>query len=203
MNFEISFKALLLSIVIAVFSVPVAFAQSEMDNWELEVGLYGFIPVSVDGSSTVDGGTVGLDLGPDEIFDIFQFAIAGRAEGWRNKNNSDGSAFGFVIDANYVDLGLDATVGGVGGVNVDIRQAYADFLLGYKFASIKTDAQSDQALTFDVTGGMRYNYMRQKIKVSPALPAPFTVNLGSDETWLEPVVGARANYRIMIDGILY
>mgnify|MGYP000200472997 CR=1 FL=1 len=80
--------------------------------WTWTIGAYAFVPLSVEGSSTVNGGTVNLDLGPSEIFDLLEFAISGRVEGWRETDAGDGSAFGVVFDGQYVNLG--AEIGGIG-----------------------------------------------------------------------------------------
>lgn len=165
--------------------------------WTFEVGGYAFVPVSVEGTSTVDGGAVDLDLGPDEIFDLLQFAFSGRAEAWRKRDVDDGSAFGFVFDGQYVNLGLsNQNIGPAAGgtVKADIRQGIVDALIGYRFAALSTGANPDQRIEVDVTAGARYNYLRQKIQVTPGLPAPFTANLGEDKQWVSPVIGARANF---------
>lgn len=167
--------------------------------WTVEIGLYGFVPLSVEGSSTVDGGTVDLDLGPSEIFDLFQFAISGRVEAWRDLGKADGSALGIVFDAQYVDLGEEPSgigPGGAGEVDIDIQQGIVELLAGYRFPRVDLDDSGSQALVFDVMGGARYNYLRQKIDVTPGLAAPFTENLGGDERWVEPVFGGRVTWVI-------
>ncbi|MES0811439.1 hypothetical protein ABLO27_18275 [Roseibium sp. SCPC15] len=163
------------------------------------MGAYAFIPISVQGSSTVDGGTVDLDLGPDEIFDLFQFAISGRFEGWRDLGRGDGSAAGFVLDGQYVNLGASPNnVGprGNGKVDVDIQQGIVDMLAGYRFPTLGAGTASGGSLDIDVTAGARFNYLRQKIDVTPGIPAPFNANLGDDKYWLEPVIGARGTYHV-------
>lgn len=164
--------------------------------WTVEAGIYAFIPVSVEGTSTVDGGAVDLDLGLDEIFDLFQFAISGRLEVWHNLERQDGSGAGFILDGQYVNLGLDdSDIGPAGGgdVDADIRQAMIDFLAAYRFPELTLDEAGGQSVAFDIMAGGRYNFLRQQIDVSPGLPVPFTANLGGDEHWIEPVVGARIN----------
>jgi hypothetical protein len=37
----------------------------QVSPWTVEIGGYGFIPLSVEGTSTVNGGSTNLDLGPD------------------------------------------------------------------------------------------------------------------------------------------
>lgn len=177
---------------------PPAYEPIEkVSPWTFELGAYGFIPVSINGTSTVDGGAVDLDMGLSDALDLLQFAISGRGEAWRQRAANDGSAFGFVLDAQYVNLGLsNQGIGPAGGgtVKADIRQGIIDAAVGYRFPSIATGSGPDQRLEFDVTAGARYNYIRQKIQVIPGLPAPFTQNLGGDKHWVSPMIGARANF---------
>ncbi|CTQ72086.1 outer membrane protein [Roseibium alexandrii] len=182
---------------LAVKQTPVFEPIEGASAWTFDVGGYAFIPLSVEGTSTVDGGAVDLDLGPNEVFDLFQFAVSGRAEAWRKRGVNNGSAFGFVLDGQYVNLGLsNQKIGPASGgtVKADIRQGVVDALIGYRFASLSTGAAAEQRIEFDVTAGARYNYLRQKIQVIPGLPAPFTANLGEDKHWVSPVIGARANF---------
>lgn len=174
-----------------------AFAEGDASRWTFEVGTYAFVPLSVQGSSTVDGGKVDLDLGPSEIFDLLEFALAGRFEAWRENPVGNGSAVGFILDANYVDLQLnksDIGPGGAGKVDADIRQGIVDFMLGYRFPRINSETARGQYTEIDLMAGARYNYLRQKIDVTPGLPFPFTANLGGDRDWVSPVIGARAKW---------
>ncbi|WP_422040663.1 outer membrane protein [Roseibium sp.] len=206
-----AFKATYISVALAAISViSPAFAadpalngvpfvkQSEAPSpWTFELGAYGFVPLSVKGTSVVDGGAVDLDMGPEEIFDLLQFAISGRGEGWRMRDAADGSAFGLVIDAQYVNLGLSQqNIGPAAGgtVKADIRQGIIDAMVGYRFAPLATGSGPGQRIEFDVMAGARYNYLRQKIQVVPGLPAPFVADLGEDKHWVSPVIGARANF---------
>lgn len=120
-------------------SAPTPEPIVQSSPWTFALGAYAFIPLSVQGSSTVNGGTVDLDLGPNEIFNLFQFAISGRIEGWRDLGKGDGSAFGFVLDGQYVNLGDTLkNVGplGSGKVDIDVRQGIVDMLAGYRFPTI-------------------------------------------------------------------
>ena len=190
----------------AVAALPILFAatpgmaaepeetQSPPSAWTFEAGAYAFVPLSVQGTSTISGGTVDLDLGPEEIFELFEFAISGRFEGWRDLGRGDGSAIGFVFDGQYVNLGANkAGIGprSAGTVDIDIRQSLVDFIVGYRFPRIDLNNGPGQALSFDVQAGARYNFLRQKVDITPGLPRPFTVNLGEDQHWVEPVIGAR------------
>lgn len=180
-------------------SAPAPEPIVQSSPWTFALGAYAFIPLSVQGSSTVNGGTVDLDLGPNEIFNLFQFAISGRFEGWRDLGKGDGSAFGFVLDGQYVNLGDTLkNVGplGSGKVDIDVRQGIVDMLAGYRFPTIGRGSETGTSLDIDLTAGARYNFLRQKIDVTPGLPAPLTANLGGDKHWLEPVIGARGTLHL-------
>ncbi|MEP4767512.1 MAG: hypothetical protein ABJY83_06370 [Roseibium sp.] len=176
---------------------PAVEPVEEISPWEFELGVYAFVPVSVEGTSVVDGGSVNLDLDLGDVVDLLEFAASGRAEAWRKLDVANGSAFGFVFDAQYVNLGLKKqNIGPASGgtVKVDIRQGIIDTMVGYRLPSVSMGADSNQRIDFDVTAGARYNYLRQRIDVTPGLVAPFTRNLGDDKHWVSPVIGARANF---------
>jgi len=169
----------------------------EASPWTFDVGIYAFIPVSVKGTSTVDGGSVGLDLQGSDIWKLLNFAISGRGEAWRARSAKDGSAFGFVLDGQYVDLNVERQgfgPTGSGEIEADIRQAIVDMMIGYRFAAVPIGAKLDKRVEVDMTTGIRYNYLRQKIEVTPGLPPPLAANLGGDRSWISPVVGLRTNW---------
>lgn len=164
--------------------------------WTVDLGLYAFFPTSVKGTSTVNGGTVELDVGLKDVFDLLEFALAGRVEAWRDRPDNDGSAFGFVLDGYYFDLGIDADgLGPASGtsLDVDIRQGVIDLMAGYRLPQVNL-SNSGQALIFEVMAGARFNFLRQKIKITPGLPFPFVIDLGGDKEWVEPVIGTRATW---------
>ena len=177
--------------------LPPADERIAASAWTFDAGVYAFLPLSVQGTSTVNGGSVDLDLGPSEIFDLVQGAISGRAEAWRNSGSGDGSGFGFIFDGQYVNLGVNReNVGPSSGatVDVDVQQGIVDVMAGYRLPTVYFDQSSGQAVIFDIMAGGRYNYLRQKIDITPGLPPPFTANLGGDRHWISPVIGARANW---------
>lgn len=184
--------------VIGVSGGP-ASAEETISPWTFEVGTYAFVPLSVDGTSTVDGGTVDLDLEPSDVFDLLEFAIAGRFEAWRASPAGDGSGMGFIIDATYVDLGLDESgigPGSAGEVDADIRQGVVDMMFAYRFPHIKSDASRLRYTEIDLMAGARYNYLKQEIDVTPGLSPTFTANLGGDRDWVSPVIGGRVTWAL-------
>jgi len=187
-------RIIILTPLILCMSVGSALAD---DKWTFDMGGYAFVPVSVKGTSTVDGGSVELDLGLDDVLDLLEIALAARVEGWRASPNNDGSAFGFILDAQYVDLAFNTDILGpisVTPLRADIRQFIVDMMVGYRLPQVNLP-NSGQALIFDIMAGARYNVLRQKIKLRPGLPIlPSMLDLGGDKYWLEPVIGARATW---------
>lgn len=180
-----------------VEQTPVFEPIDSVSPWTFDIGIYGFIPVSVAGTSVVGGGAVDLDMDLGDVLDVLQFAATGRGEAWRKHEHNDGSAFGLIVDAQYVNMGLsNQNIGSRAGgtVKADIRQGIIDTMLGYRFASLPAGAGPGQRIEVGVTAGARYNFIRQKVQVSPGLPAPFTADLGEDKHWISPVIGASANF---------
>lgn len=199
MRKALAYNLTLFWVAAVVFGLASAAANAEEGTspWTFEVGAYAFVPISIDGTSTVDGGAVDLDLGPSDIFDLLEFAIAGRFEAWRASPAGDGSGLGFILDATYVDLGLDESgigPGSAGDVDADIRQGIVDFMVAYRFPHLQSNTPGLRYTEIDLMAGARYNYLKQEIDVTPGLPVPFTLNLGGDRDWVSPVIGARANW---------
>ena len=94
---------------ITVFSMALlliftlAYGQSEASDsktWEFQVSPYFFAP-SLDADSTLDGGTVPMDLSFSDILDNFDvFGLSVRVEAWKGK-------WGFIFDGSYTDIDGD------------------------------------------------------------------------------------------------
>lgn len=167
-------------------------------EWRYSLTGYAFVPFSTQGTSTVAGSTVDLDLGLSDVLDLLDFALAARGEAWKGD-------WGFIGDFNYVSLGLDSEiglpgqVGGSVGVDVDVTQKWVSLLATYRFADgVYGDA--DRRFAWDVSFGARWNSLEQKIVADVSVdigPGPgVQTTLGGTETWWEPMVGLRATYQI-------
>ncbi len=153
------------------------------EDWKSDLTVYGFIPFTTSGTSTIAGQTADIDLDLGDVLDILDFGISGRFETWRGD-------FGFIIDANYLSLGADdsATIGPVNlDLEVDVEQYWVGLLGSYRVASGTNSV--GRAYSFDVSAGARYNSLKQTFDASGG-PGP-GISLGGTETWWEPVVGAR------------
>lgn len=160
--------------------------DSFLDEWRFEIAPYFFAP-DADVRSTVDGMTATVDLSFGDVADSFDvFGLAGRAEAWRGD-------VGFFIDATYVDMEAFVYGPGPAGVRIgiDIEQAVLDVGAGYRVLTLPLGKQADgedapARLAIDALGGMRYGYLKQKIRFTPG------PTLGGSKDWVEPLVGARA-----------
>ena len=154
-------------------------------NWTFMVTPFAWIPNSVEGTSTVGmAPPVELDFDLSDIIDHLDFSASTRVEAWKGR-------FGLILEANYVDLGGEVKTPGA-DIDVDIKQANVDFLVGYEVARIPIgagDGKHPRTKRRDVSlhllGGLRYAYLEQDIKFDPGS------SFGGSGWWVEPVVGAQ------------
>jgi hypothetical protein len=180
------------------FADPLGLGGKSDDEWRFSVQPYLFAPVSTTGTSTVDGGSVDLDLGLKDLLDHLNFMASGRVEAWKGD-------FGLIIDTFYVNIGGDEAIGlpgpagGSVGVDVDMKQLWFDLLGAYRVAHGAYD-ETGRRYAIDLQAGVRYNRLRQKVDADLSLdigPAPgIQTSLGGTEDWFEPVVGVRGMAQI-------
>lgn len=160
------------------------------EDWDFDLTIYGFLPVSVTGTSTIAGQSANLDLGASDVLDMAEFALSGRFEAWRGD-------FGLILDANYAELAADRSVAiGPGpGLRFDVnsRQQWLGLLAGWRVVSgTLAGSGSGNNYSFDLQGGARYNALRQTFAVS----ANNTITFGGDEKWWEPVIAGRGTWQL-------
>ena len=161
------------------------------DEWRFSVTPYLFLPVSTSGESTVAGATVDVDLDLSDVLEVLNMAASIRSEAWRGD-------FGLVLDAYYVNIGGDESIGlpgpagGTADIDVSVKQGWVDFLGAYRLYHGAYD-DTGRLASFDVQAGIRYNYLRQEVDASVDIgPGPgVQTTLGGTEVWWEPVIGAR------------
>lgn len=153
------------------------------DGWRHAAGLYMYLPLETQGTSTVNGSSAPVDLSLSEVLDNLDFAASGRYEGWNGN-------FGIIVDANYAGLENSGTLPGPGGLPYKVvsRQKWFGVLGAYRVAHGTT--KNGQPFSVDVQGGARWNSIKQEVTIG-ALPTA-----GGDEGWIEPVVGLRGMWRL-------
>ncbi len=157
-------------------------------NWIMEVQPYIWIPLRLDGDSTVNGLTVPLDFTLSDLLDTFDpIALTLRIEAW-NKDR-----WGLIFDGMYVHVEGDELTGSSAFPQVDlvIEQAIFDLGGGYRLVDDPVgNGDTNLHLRFDLLGGARVQYLRQDITLSPG-PDP-----GGDKVWVEPFIGGRVSLYI-------
>ncbi len=162
-------------------------ADDASDGWVIRCGPYLFLP-AIRGDATIAGTTAELDLSFGDIWDAFDlFAISARVEAWKDEK------WGIIFDGMYTNLDGDFNTPGPLplSINVEIIQAQVDFGLGYRVFDLPlTDDARGPCVLFDALGGVRYQYFKEELTVSP-LPT-----LGSSADWMEPFIGGRVALQI-------
>ncbi|MCP4262201.1 MAG: autotransporter outer membrane beta-barrel domain-containing protein [Planctomycetes bacterium] len=163
---------------------------SSSDDWEIRLMPYFWAP-SLDADATVNGLSGGVELSFDDIIDYLDFTAMGRAEAWKGK-------WGLTFDGLYMNLGADGSFQGRRGVtsfaiDADVRLGMADFGLAYRIFEQQFGDNSEQRLTVEPYGGLRYAYLRQKINLNVTIAGIGSIGttLGGSEDWVEPFVGGR------------
>lgn len=167
-------------LLLVVFIAQSSVVSAEENSWQHDLQPYLWFPVSVEGPSTVDGGTVDLDLDASDVIDMLNFAFSLRYEAWRDNK------FGVIADFMYVDLEGDfkesLPPGGRLGIKPDIDQVVIDLAGAYRF--------EHENLDIDLIGGARYTYLNQEIELTFPGPIP-KQDLGGSKDYVEPLIGAR------------
>jgi hypothetical protein len=191
-------KTRIINCLIGVGLLTLSAAQANADplpipgesetGWRHSLEIVSFAPISTTGSSTIAGRTVPVDMNLRDVLEVLDFALEGRYEAW----NGD---FGVILDANYVGIGDDGPFPAPAGstFSVNVRQKWLGLLAAYRVVD-GTYGANNQRFTVDLQGGARYNSLRQEIIVrTPGGPLP---TVGGDESWWEPVIGARGMWRL-------
>ena len=171
------------------YAQPLPAPGQDENGWRHTLAFYLFTPLRTTGTSTVAGVSADLDLDLGDVLDVLDFAAAGRYEAW----NGD---LGIIVDANYVGIGEDVTLPGPRNTeaDIDVRQKWFAIMGAYRVAN-GTYGGKSQRYAVDLQGGVRYNSIRQEIRFTTDGPAnPPT--LGGDQSWVEPVIGARGIWRL-------
>lgn len=167
--------------------------MSSSDGWDIHLMPYFWMP-SLDADATVSGLSGSVDLGFDDVIDNLDFGAMGSVEAWKHK-------WGLTFDGLFMNLGARGSFEGTYGVtsfdlDADARLGMADFGLAYRIFEGQFGNSSEQRLTFEPYGGLRYAYLRQKIGLNINIAGVGSIgqNLGGSEDWVEPFVGGRIRW---------
>ncbi len=179
-----------LSLVAATPGVATADAVrlTYSEEWQHGLTVYGYLPSSLSGTSTIAGTGVDLDLDFQDAFELLDFGISAQYEGWKGK-------WGVIVDANYAALVLEQSIAlpvGEADLDLDVKQTWIGVLGGYRVA---TGIYGDKGLRYSVglQAGLRYNELKQEADLSTPGPG---VTPGGNETWTEAILGARGTWEL-------
>lgn len=158
---------------------------------------FGFTPVfwapAMDGSLTIDDRTIDIDSsitdGLETTFENFEFATMGRFEANHCK-------WSLILDFFYVGIGNETDVD-VGATQVDVEweqdTLILEGLVGYRIAELPLGCGRgcfQPSLAIDALAGARFYYMSGDIELQPG------PDVSGSESWIDPVVGARAVFSV-------
>jgi hypothetical protein len=152
--------AVAMTLAIAVPSLAQAQGgpTAAMDGqWHFGVAPYMWF-TGIKGEASVKGlPSVPVDASFSEIWDNFDFGLAGRFEGRKDR-------FGFGLDFTYNNLGVPVAQGApvVGRLNLeaDVRQLFTE---GYGFYRVASGGRTDNPAHLDVIVGARYTGTKTRL----------------------------------------
>ena len=154
-----------------------ALAQEE-NEWSGNIAFY-LQMASMDSVTTVGEITIEQELGFDVIWEHLDGAFSGHGEVMKNR-------IGAVADVVIMRLGqedLETSVPGLSGFfSYDLTQF--ELFGAYRLGDLATN-------TVDVFGGLRWRNLTFDIGIEQAPPGFPLGSAGFDESWTDPVLGAR------------
>jgi opacity protein-like surface antigen len=157
-------------------------AAAESGGWSVDLVAYVWLPIRMDGVSSVAGVNVPLDFNLGDVFDNFKpIGLAGRVEAWYDDQ------FGIIFDASYVRLeseGFALPTPTPTPFELTIQQGIIDLAGGWRVMK-PSASDGGSRIWVDLIGGLRWQYLDQSIDFNVA------PSLGGSEDFFEPLVGAR------------
>ena len=164
-----TFSALVSGLLVVVFATP-GFAQTPADTWRVTVTPY-LLGASMNGTATVKGQDVTVDLSMSDIFSNLQFGamgvVAARKGDW-----------GVAGDAIWMSLGANGTAPGPLSrvtASADVNQGAFAF---YGLRRLGPAA--------DLLFGARVNILQANLRINTPLAV---ANTDGSKTWVDPIVG--------------
>lgn len=158
--------------------------NSEEDQWQFGVLVYGFLPVSTDLTTKLPGVPpvpemdLHLDLG--EAVELLNMTFSGRLEAHKGD-------LGLFLEGYYVTFALDNSV-----AKFELDQYFVDFGVSYQLPPLRFSDHGRVALFTELTGGGRYVHFKETVSFKGTPPPLFAGSTrGASANYLEPFVGAR------------
>ena len=175
--------------------------QERGEAWEFSLAPYLFLPLSTEGTSTVAGSSVDLNMDLSDVLEVLDVAFSTRFEARRGR-------LGVAADLYYVDLGLsegatliprknpDLGISAALNVDVDVRQGWGSLMGMYRV--LEPRGSSAYPLAMDLMLGARWNYLKQEVDATLDIGiAPgIQTRLGGSESWWEPTAGLRVGTQV-------
>jgi len=151
----------------AVSAAAPAGAQSQSDEWEVQIAPLYLWAVDMGGTMTVREQALPVDIAVSDAFDKLEAAFTVHFEAWKGD-------WGLLADVNWLDIGGEQTLPGPlgGSVKVDLQQYLIELAGGYEF----DDASF-------VIVGVRY------AALDPKVTLPMGNVVDQDQSWLDAFVG--------------
>jgi hypothetical protein len=150
------------------------------DEWEIIIAPY-FFAMSADYDATMDGRTASVDMSFKDIIDDMD-VLGGslRIEAWKGD-------WGIIADGIYTNMEGDF------GPRDSLSTTTTDVMIDLMGARrILKNSLIDRPLSFDIMGGLRYHYLKQRAKFAPG--GNISVRVGDSQDWVEPVIGGKTSW---------
>ena len=164
-----SIAAVLLTAV--MFAAP-AFAAADKgdDAWHYDLAPFYLWMASVEGDIGVGPTDQSLDLSFSDIVDNLDMVFTAHFEARKG-------TFGLIFNLDYLNLGHETTLPVGSKLEIDFKNTMVEVDGFYRFMK--------DAHNFDLLAGLRYTKQDTTLNFKPG-PSP-----GLDESWWDPIVGAR------------
>lgn len=154
------------------------------DRWHFTLAPYMWM-TGIAGEASVAGlPSVPVDASFSDIWDDFDFGLAGRFEGRKNR-------LGFGLDFTWNNLGApvasSAPVVGALGLEADVRQLFAE---GFGFYRVAQGGGAGNPAHLDLIVGARYTETRVRLTAQAVSGAQYDGEF-QDLDWLDALVGVK------------
>jgi hypothetical protein len=152
------------------------------DQWHFTLAPYMWM-TGIKGDVSVAGlPEVPVDASFSDIWDNFDFGLAGRFEARKNR-------FGLGLDFTYNNLGApvasSSPVLGALGLEADVRQLFSE---GFAFCRVAQGGRTDNPAHLDVLAGARYTRTRTRLTAETSAGVQYD-GRSQDLDWLDAMAG--------------